>query len=205
MNNEINRIVYPRLIRRVQALLIDSAIFSFLIATLFLLMPTFENSPQWFRVVVVLLPIFILEPGLVSLTGGTIGHHLIKLRVQNAHSNKNINIIFATIRFIIKTALGWMSLISVLTTRKHQAIHDFSVNSVVVYKDASQVPSHEALTERVFKEGYYVYPSKLRRLLMILMYNILFFLLLGGLYVCWYLICALNMMHAQPRRRKSCT
>lgn len=186
MNNEINRILYPRLIRRVQALVIDSVIFLFLIVTLFLLMTTFENSPQWLRVMFVLLPIFILEPGLVSLTGGTIGHHLIKLRVQNADNGRNINIVLATFRFIVKTAFGYLSLISVLTTRKHQAIHDFLVNSVVVFRDVKQIPSHDALPERIFEEAGYIYPSKIRRVFIILFYNIMLFIvisLIGALLV----------------------
>ncbi len=158
--------------------MIDSVIFTFLIVTLFLLVPFFENAPRWIVVIVILLPIFILEPVLVSLTGGTIGHHLIKIKVQNVHNNRNINIILATLRFIIKSALGWVSLISVLTTRRHQAIHDFLVNSVVVYKDAKKVPTHEALTERVSTEEDYVYPSILRRLVMVVIYNIILFMLL---------------------------
>ena len=118
---------------------------------------------------------------MVSFTGGTIGHHIIKIRVQNVDGHYNINIFLAFFRFILKSVLGVISLVFVLTTRRHQAIHDFLVNSVVVYKDPTRLPEHEALDERTIEEEGYIYPSKLRRTLMIILYNILLFILISFL------------------------
>lgn len=170
--------IYPRLIRRVQACIIDSFIFSFVSVGLFLLVTPFEVEPVWVRIVIVLVPIFFFEPVLVSCTGGTIGHHLLKLKVQNVSNAKNINIFLAFIRFILKTLLGVISLMFVLTTRKHQAIHDFLANSIVAYKNPKQVPEYEALVERKIEEEGYIYPSKLQRTFMIILYNILLFILI---------------------------
>ena len=173
MTESILPTIYPRLIRRVQACIIDSFIIVFILVGLFLLVTTFSVEPVWVRIAIVLVPVFFFEPVLVSYTGGTIGHHLLKLKVQDVSNTKNINIFLALIRFILKTLLGTISLIFVLTTRKHQAIHDFLANSIVAYKDPKQVPEYEALVERVIEEEGYIYPSKLRRIAMIILYNIL--------------------------------
>ena len=171
--------IYPRLIKRIQALIIDSVIFSFLLVSLFLLISSDAVTIRWLRAVILLFPVLFLEPALVSYTGGTIGHHLLNLKIQKADKNKKINLFLAFIRFILKSILGWFSIIFVLTTKKHQAVHDFLVNSVVVYKDPAKLREHEALGENIIEEEGYIYPSKLRRILVIILYNILLLLLLG--------------------------
>jgi len=181
MTENILPIIYPRLIRRVQAYLIDTFIIVFLLVGLFLLVTTIAIEPFWLRIAIVIVPFLIFEPMLVSYTGGTVGHHLLKLKVQNAGNIKNMNIVLAFFRYILKNLLGTISLMFVLTTRKHQAIHDFLTNSIVVYKDAKQVPEHEALVERKIEEEGFIYPSKLRRIVMIILYNILLFFLFASL------------------------
>ena len=178
MTESILPAIYPRLIRRVQAFIIDSFIFSFVSVGLFLLVTPFEVEPIWVRIVIVFVPIFFFEPVLVSYTGGTIGHHLLKLKVQDVSNAKNINIFLAFIRFILKSILGVISLMFILTTRKHQAIHDFFANSIVAYKNPKQVPEYEALAEREIEEEGYTYPSKLRRVSIIILYNILLLILI---------------------------
>ena len=178
MTENILPAIYPRLIRRVQACIIDSFIFSFISVGVFLLVTPFEVEPVWVRIVIVFVPIFFFEPVLVSYTGGTIGHHLLKLKIQDVSNAKNINIFLAFIRFILKTLLGVISLMFILTTRKHQAIHDFFANSIVAYKNPKQVPEYEALVERVIEEEGYFYPSKFRRIFMIILYNILLLILI---------------------------
>jgi uncharacterized RDD family membrane protein YckC len=181
MTENILPIIYPRLIRRVQAYLIDTFIIVFLAVGLFLLVTTIAVEPPWLRIAIVFVPFFIFEPALVSCTGGTIGHHLLKLKVQNASNIKNMNIVLAFFRYILKYLLGTISLLFVLTTKKHQAIHDLLTNSIVIHKDAEQVPEYEALTERKIEEEGFLYPSKLRRIVMIILYNILLFILIASL------------------------
>lgn len=176
MTENILPIVYPRLIKRVQAYLIDTFIIVFLLVGLFLLVTTIAIEPFWLRIAIVIVPFLIFEPILVSYTGGTVGHHLLKLKVQNASNIKNMNIVLAFLRYILKNLLGTISLLFVLTTRKHQAIHDFLSNSIVVYKDARRVPEHEALVERKIEEQGYNYLSKLRRIVIIISSNILLFI-----------------------------
>jgi uncharacterized RDD family membrane protein YckC len=138
---------YPRLYRRIQAAIIDSTIFLvILFGAGMILAPIEIHGGFKFGGVAILL--FFMEPGLVSITGGTIGHHLRGLRIQRRWDGTNLNIFRATIRFLVKFLLGWLSFLFILQTKKHQAIHDLISGSVVVLKDPAKVPKFEALSER---------------------------------------------------------
>jgi hypothetical protein len=117
-----------------------------------------------------LVPIFILEPGLVAVTGGTVGHHLQGIRITRIDGQGNINIFAATIRFVVKLALGWLSFMFVFTAAKHQAVHDLVARSVVIHKNTDGLPAHELLAQRTFDTLTYVYPPAWRRVIVILAY-----------------------------------
>ena len=125
------------------------------------------------------LVVFILEPLLVSITGGTPGHHLIGIQVKSKKTGKNINIFSAIIRFVTKIILGLFSLIAVFITKQHQAIHDAIAGSIVVIKNPNSKSNHEVLKEREVELPGYSYPSNARRFVMIVVYNIVFFITLG--------------------------
>lgn len=160
-------VLYPRLIRRVRAFLLDSVILPITVFGALIGGDALGVSHAYGKVALVLGPVFFLEPGLVAITGGTIGHHLFKIRVTKLDGHGNINVFAATVRFVVKLLLGWLSFIFVLTTRKHQAVHDLVARSVVIHKDASSLPTHEALPERAPDSAEYVYPARWRRVLII--------------------------------------
>lgn len=164
---------YPRLIRRVQASLVDSVLLPVGVVLSLILGESLGVISGYGKVLLVVLPIFLLDPALVSLTGGTIGHHLLKIRVATRDSCHNINLIAATIRFLVKVLLGWVSLIFVLTTSRHQAVHDLLARSVVLHKDSASLPAHEVLSERTQETHLFVYPPPWRRALIIALYWIL--------------------------------
>ena len=122
------------------------------------------------KIAIVAAPILVLEPVLVWLTGATLGHHLKRLRVQDSKSGKNIGPIRAVLRFLTKATIGTFSLIFMLLTRRHQAIHDLMFRSVVVFKSSAELPEEDAYSEREVEETGFVYPSRVRRILVILAY-----------------------------------
>ena len=123
---------------------------------------------------VVILGIFLLEPFLVATTGGTIGHHLRGIKVVNSKTMSAPGIVRATLRFIAKTLFGLFSLVAVVTSRKHQAVHDYLSGSMVVIKNPGTLPAHEKLKEREVEDRGYSYPSKVRRVVIIILYNVIF-------------------------------
>ncbi|MBL6928700.1 MAG: RDD family protein [Rhodospirillales bacterium] len=160
---------YPRLSRRMQAVIIDGII----LAGAFFGAAVFMSSTDinaFLKIGFVAFFPMVLEPGLVSVTGATIGHRLRGLRVERADNGENLDFFRATVRFFTKSFLGLPSLVLVLLTKRHQAIHDLATGSVVIFQDPSKVNDHEALPERVMEENEFVYPSKHKRTFFIIIY-----------------------------------
>jgi uncharacterized RDD family membrane protein YckC len=162
---------YPRLIKRVRAGLIDSvAIPAAAMATL-IIGDAMGVSDTAAKLLLLIVPIFLLEPLMLSLTGGTIGHHIMKLKVSRQNGSGHINIFAATARFFIKLLFGWLSFVFVFTTKKHQAIHDLATGSVVTYRNAGNLPEYDVLLERSIEETGFVYPAAWKRIMTIFVYG----------------------------------
>ena len=63
---------------------------------------------------------FFYEPVLVAFAGGTIGHRRCNLRIVDDRTGANVSFLKAVLRTLIKAALGWVSFVSMLTTRRSQ-------------------------------------------------------------------------------------
>ena len=161
---------YPRLIKRVQAVLIDSILIPICAIGTLLLGTGLGVSGPIAKLMLLVGPVLVLEPVLVTLTGGTVGHHLIGLRITRVDGVRNLNFFLALVRFVVKVALGWTSFILVFTTRKHQALHDLFARSIVVYRDPATVPAADQLAERPPEGVEYRYPAKWWRLVAIALY-----------------------------------
>ena len=160
-------ITYPRLIKRVRAVLIDSVLLPLVVIGTLIIGDALGIPGPYGKAMLILIPILVLEPGLVAFTGGTVGHHMLGIRVAKKDGSGNINIFAATIRFVVKLVLGWLSFIFVLTTTKHQAVHDLLAGSIVVHKDPTGLPAYEVLSERTGDSGAYIYPPGWRRIVII--------------------------------------
>ena len=140
---------YPRLLRRVRAALIDSVIFIAIICAWFLSFEVLESAHAALKVGLLVLAYLVVEPGFVSVTGGTIGHHLMGLRVRDAAKDEPIGFVRATIRGLARSILGIFSLLFMFVTRRHQAIHDYFSRSIVVLEHPEYLASSEQFQERV--------------------------------------------------------
>lgn len=165
-------IAYTKLSRRIKALLYDGlALAAGLFITIFLV-TALKLQSQFIESVLIIFIVISIEPLFISITGSSIGHHIVGLRVRRSKTDKRLNILLSYVRFITKLPLGIISFISVLTTRKHQAIHDVISDSIVVHKSAKNVPPYEILTERIDDIERFVYPSKIRCSVVIFIYLI---------------------------------
>lgn len=121
-------------------------------------------------------PVLVLEPILVAFTGGTVGHHLMGVRITRLDGSGNIGILAATVRFVVKLLLGWLSFIFVLTTKKHQAVHDVIARSLVVHKNPTGLPEYEVLSERSIETEGYVQAPIWRRTSVVIAYCLFLFI-----------------------------
>src|SRR5690606_36746662 len=75
--------------------------------------------------------------------------------------------------------LGWFSLVFVLVTRKHQAIHDYVSSTVVVLRRPSLLPESERFVERAPAPEGFELPSGWRRAGGILLYCVVTYVLVS--------------------------
>ena len=141
-------------------------------------MPLVANLHPIFKIAPPLLLVFILEPIMVAYTGGTPGHHIMGLRILNAQTGAHIGVLRALGRALMRGLLGWLSFIIALTSRKHQALHDLAAGTAVVLREPERYPPTEKFAERIDEAISYTYPSKLRRTLVIIGWNIVGFIIL---------------------------
>jgi len=126
--------VYPDLIERIKAVFVDMLVLIFLMFIFSTIFSSFQSVPNELRIGAFVFIFLLYDPIFTSLLGGTIGHMLIGIRVkQSENKEKNINFFAALLRFLCKSALGWISLLTVSSHKEKKAIHDSVVNSVVVY------------------------------------------------------------------------
>lgn len=142
--------IYPRLLRRVRAVLIDYIIFVALFLGWIAAFNVMEDANTVTKVAPLLLGLAVLEPGLVAWTGGTIGHHLMGLRIRDAAKDRRIGFLRACVRALARGLLGAVSFLFVLLTRKHQAIHDSLSRTIVVLKRPAEVAAAEKFAERAW-------------------------------------------------------
>ncbi|MFC1363730.1 MAG: RDD family protein [gamma proteobacterium symbiont of Ctena orbiculata] len=163
---------YPRLLRRVQAVLIDSVVLMVVMLAWWLLLPLLESYSAVVKLAFPVLAWTTLDPALVSTTGGTPGHHLRGITVQTANSGLRLGIVRSFVRALVKGFTGWWAFIFVLATKRHQALHDLAVSSVVILREPELMPASERIAERNQAIAGYEYPSALRRTVIISIYII---------------------------------
>lgn len=161
---------YGRFSRRFQAALIDVIVISLSVCGAVFIAVTL-NSQSLARTLgfSVAAGWLLYEPLLVALTGSTIGHYSRNLRVVDNRSGGNPSFFKAVARTVIKAALGWLSFVTMATTRRHQAVHDLLTHSTVQIRNAEKASAHHYSGEQVelSRAGM---PSRLRRAVVIILY-----------------------------------
>lgn len=123
----------PGIFLRVKAAFIDIIFVFMIIYSITMLLDQFEGLDKVTRGVVLGIAFLLYEPICVSAFGASIGHLFCDLRVQkDDDTHKNISFPIAIFRFVIKTLLGWISLITINRDSKKRALHDIMAKSVVV-------------------------------------------------------------------------
>ncbi|HKJ42530.1 MAG TPA: RDD family protein [Sunxiuqinia sp.] len=126
---------YPPLPDRIKASIIDAIVLISMIIGATYLFEAIKTTPDVARAIAFLFIFLLYEPIFVSSFGGTIGHMLLGLRVKREKDqSKNVFFPLAIVRFIIKALLGWISLITVTSNSKRNALHDMAVKSIVIFK-----------------------------------------------------------------------
>ncbi|AUC81825.1 RDD family protein [Lacinutrix sp. Bg11-31] len=120
--------------QRVKAATIDLFFLMMLLYSAMVLFNAFDGENSILRSSILVLIVLLYEPIMVSAFGASIGHMFCDIRVEkNDDSQNKIALHIAIIRFIVKTLLGTISLLTIGGDSKKRAIHDMIANSIVVY------------------------------------------------------------------------
>jgi hypothetical protein len=131
------------------------------------------------KLTVMVITLFILEPGLVAWSGGTIGHRAAGLRVRQKEGGSNLGIVRAVIRFVVKAVAGFLSLAFIMTTRRYQALHDMAGKSVVIDVRPESRSYNVSAGEQIVENDQFEYPSPFRRISVVIVYIVLALILFG--------------------------
>jgi len=164
-------VVYPFLNRRVYAAAVDGWLLVLGVVAIILIVGPLNPSPWIYLALFALLS--LIEPVLVSFTGGSIGHHIFGIQVIDQSSGNNIGFFRALVRIITRYIFGIFSLFFINTTKRYQALHDLAVKSVVVFKNPSSLSEISYRKEQLLEEPLYRYPSLWRRCAIITFYSII--------------------------------
>lgn len=167
---EVLEPAYARFWPRVRALYIDSIIL-LLAMVAGLVIATSIKADGVARVVGFAVAGFWLlyEPIMVAFWGGTIGHLRTNLRVVDERTHGNVSFLKALARAVIKALLGLPSFVTMLITRRSQAIHDLLTGSTVQVRDQSRAAPSLYVRERTELAGSTM-PSARRRAVFVLGY-----------------------------------
>ena len=175
--------LYANIVLRLQALLHDLVLYAvvatfawILGAVVFELGASVEAIDRFVFIGFVVL----YEPVLVWKIGGTWGHRQRNLKVCDQQTGANIGFLRALFRSVLKAVLGVFSLIFMISTERHQALHDLATRSTVQIREPLLPfgPRHHYLRERA-EAGDAGLPSTRRRIIVILAYMVLIGVALG--------------------------
>ena len=127
---------YPTLGDRIKAQAIDGGMYVLFLFAMTLVFSAFDNVPDEARMIGLIFIFCLYNPLMVAFFGGTLGHKMADLKVvqKNDHS-KYPSILPSILRFIIKSTIGFASLIFIITDDKNRALHDVITGSLVLYDE----------------------------------------------------------------------
>lgn len=165
MDNQ-DQVLYASLPRRIKAGIIDGVILLALFILCPLIIGTLTGSNSRVNGLAMFIPPLLLEPFLISYLGFTFGQYVFGIRVVRNDTGKNCPLIASFARYYTKIILGGFSMVYMLFSKKHQAIHDHVAKTIVILSEARINKNPEFAQsgekEQIFEEDY-VYPSPLRR------------------------------------------
>jgi uncharacterized RDD family membrane protein YckC len=134
--------------RRLHAVAVDSLVLIAASALAFVTILLLEDVPRA-RASAVLAwqaGLLLYDPLLVWLTGATIGHRALNLRVCDHATGERLDPARAAARFVLKAFLGAISYVSMMRPRADRAIHDIWTRSRVEVRDPRRaLPHHYSL------------------------------------------------------------
>jgi uncharacterized RDD family membrane protein YckC len=169
-------VAYASFTARARALVIDTIVTGSWIAVVIVAGSIASDVPGSGRIMIIAVIAIVLlyEPVLVSRRGATVGHRRVRLQVVTA-SGDFPGFFRAFARYLIKGLLGLPTFITMMLTRRHQALHDILTATTVRVLNPEEAESYHVSFERP-ADWMVGGPSVARRLLVIAGFLVLAFI-----------------------------
>jgi uncharacterized RDD family membrane protein YckC len=195
---DTTQVLYATLPRRIKAAIIDGVV----LLTLMILCPIaismLAGRDSSANGIAMYIPPLLLEPFLISFLGFTLGQYIFGIQVIRVDTGGKCPLTASFLRYLAKTILGSLSMVYMLFSKKHQAIHDHLAKTLVVLsrKRIEQNPEFanygetEQNLESEITEGdiTYDYPSAIRRFVFFCVWAVITLFALGIVAECTALI-----------------
>lgn len=123
---------YPSLVKRVQSIFIDGMLLIILMFVIAGIFGDSEEIPGALRGLILYGMWLLYEPVCIAY-GYTLGNYIMKIRVRKVTDmTKKISLPQSFLRLIVKSALGWLSFVSIHFNENKRAIHDLASGSVMI-------------------------------------------------------------------------
>lgn len=125
---------YPSILRRYLSSLIDGLFILGIFIGLSYLLQQNNQVVDSTRIAIFFLLFLCYEPICVSFFC-TLGQKITGIRVRRVGTLEKIPVPFALIRYFLKIILGFISLFTIIFSKKRRAIHDYASGSVVLFRN----------------------------------------------------------------------
>ena len=171
---------YATFSRRFRAVVVDTAIVCAGIAVVAIASDAANRIPGSGRIAWLLMfgLVFLYEPLFIWRRGATIGHAMNHLVVVADATGKNPGLGQAFARYVIKGLLGLPSFVTMVFSRKHQAVHDLLTRTTVQLAPSAPADVADFHVERT-DESATLPPPLWRRAVVALGYLVVLFVLYG--------------------------
>ncbi|WP_136799629.1 RDD family protein [Desulfosediminicola ganghwensis] len=199
MNNSDIR--YAPLPRRIKAGLLDTLIFlSLLIVVPAIIIDIFPDQSRY-ATILMLFTLFLLEPLLIRYLGSTLGQYALGVEVISTNKEKRCPLLLSVLRYVAKVTLGSFSLIFMLFSKKHQAIHDHIANTLVILSRKKIVRDPDFAAVGVYEQDdcKHIYPSAMRRFFVFIFWYALVLIIASSLINIATIVLVSNNMLAKEQ------
>jgi uncharacterized RDD family membrane protein YckC len=181
---DTTQVLYSTLPRRIKASIIDGVVLLMLMVLSPLAISTLIGRDTGANAFLMYMPPLLLEPLLISFIGFTLGQYIFGIQVIRAGSGGKCPIAASFLRYFAKTILGGFSMVYMLFSRKHQAIHDHIAKTLVVLSRKKielnpEFASYGEIEQNLEEDTSYNYPSALRRFYFFCIWAVVTLFLLG--------------------------
>jgi uncharacterized RDD family membrane protein YckC len=195
---DTTEVLFASLPRRIKAAIIDGVVLLTLMILSPLTISMLIGKDTGANAIVMYFPPLFLEPLLISFLGFTLGQYIFGIQVIRMDTGGKCPLPASFLRYFSKTILGSFSMVYMLFSKKHQAIHDHLAKTLVVLsrKRIEQNPEFanygetEQSLEGDITEGdiTYDYPSAIRRFVFFCVWAVITLIALGIVAECTALI-----------------